>query len=275
MNFFFLPVNPLLNPYISAYSYMEIDTQNQFLEMSMLPTGSAVLMISLAESRGNIREHASVRSVPRISFTGQFGSAVQAGLSGHIKAVYIAFKPWGAYHLLDIDQHHLKDLSLDFLEVDKQVFQSIEPQLLECASAADVINLIEPVFLKRLMQNKNSDFKKRLMYVSQKIMIPSSDPMLIKKICHEVGFSKSTLERNMSKVVGMPPKQFQRIMRFHALITYLKSNPGTMDWNDLVHQFGYFDQSHFIKDFKLLGGKTPSSFSVQEILLSDLVRNIF
>ena len=61
---------------------------------------------------------------------------------------------------------------------------------------------------------------------------------------------------------GLPPKMIQRIFRFNRVL--MKAGQGNVNWTILSHDAGYSDQSHFIKDFKLFTGLTPSLFLKHE-----------
>jgi AraC-like DNA-binding protein len=74
--------------------------------------------------------------------------------------------------------------------------------------------------------------------------------------------SSRTLERNFLKMVGVTPKTYQRIIRFNNVLHELKLRKN----QPLIHtalDFGYYDQAHFINDFKKICGFPPSLFSVR------------
>lgn len=69
--------------------------------------------------------------------------------------------------------------------------------------------------------------------------------------------SKISMERHFKEIVGLLPKQFLTITRFnHAYFKIVQSSE--KEWFDVVSEFNYFDQSHFIKEFKRYSGFTPS-----------------
>jgi AraC-like DNA-binding protein len=72
--------------------------------------------------------------------------------------------------------------------------------------------------------------------------------------------STRTLQRRFEEVVGYSPKVFARVVRFDYIKDELMFNPA-LNLTDLAYRFGYFDQAHFIQDFKQLTGKTPSVFA--------------
>lgn len=69
--------------------------------------------------------------------------------------------------------------------------------------------------------------------------------------------SASTLERHFKQDTGLRPKQYQRLYRFRGVIEHLYATQST-DWGRYVDLFGFFDQSHFIKEVRAFTGFTPT-----------------
>lgn len=80
----------------------------------------------------------------------------------------------------------------------------------------------------------------------------------ITELSEKVGLSERQLERHFSKEVGLSPKFYARITRL-GYIFKLMQNQGN-SWADLVYQSGFYDQSHFIKNFKEFTGEDPSAY---------------
>ena len=71
--------------------------------------------------------------------------------------------------------------------------------------------------------------------------------------------SASSLQRKFAKRVGVSPKLLIRITRLNYLWDRIRFDRA-VDYQDLVFEGHYFDQAHFIKDFKSLTGETPGIF---------------
>ena len=79
-------------------------------------------------------------------------------------------------------------------------------------------------------------------------------------IANDVALSQRQLERQYQKWVGMPPKQYQRIIRVKNTINALKNNPNT-DLVELAIENGFTDQAHMTREFKQIAKITPKRFS--------------
>lgn len=78
----------------------------------------------------------------------------------------------------------------------------------------------------------------------------------IENLAKKLAISKRTLERTFKAAIGIPPKQFAGIIRTQHFLKALR----TENLTRLAYQFGYYDQSHLIKDFKTKTGITPGKY---------------
>ena len=90
----------------------------------------------------------------------------------------------------------------------------------------------------------------------------------ISTIANHVGLSRQYLARRVRQVVGLGPKEFARVMRFRRLVEEVRqfdshdsrSTARAINWAKLAVRHGYYDQSHFAREFKRLAGLTPSQY---------------
>ena len=77
----------------------------------------------------------------------------------------------------------------------------------------------------------------------------------IEELANSLNISRRFLEKEFKKYVGMTPKKYTQIERFKKIL----KNKGCK-LLDVALEYGYYDQSHFIKEFKEFSGETPSKF---------------
>lgn len=79
------------------------------------------------------------------------------------------------------------------------------------------------------------------------------------EILRECPISKSSMQRKFIKRTGVSPKTLARIVRLNYLWQKIQ-NEKAINYQELVFEGNYFDQSHFINDFKYIIGETPTVF---------------
>lgn len=85
----------------------------------------------------------------------------------------------------------------------------------------------------------------------------------------ECGVSCRTLQRKFIKRTGVTPKVLMRIVRLNYLWTKI-NNHYAVNYQDLVFEGNFFDQAHFINDFKSIVGETPNHFFNRNLNIVEL-----
>jgi AraC-like DNA-binding protein len=83
-------------------------------------------------------------------------------------------------------------------------------------------------------------------------------------VLKEIGLSERRFSRIFSEQIGLTPKLFQRVRRFQKTMASLPSR-GDIDWAATAFANGYYDQAHFINDFRAFSSITPTDFLAQRI----------
>lgn len=82
----------------------------------------------------------------------------------------------------------------------------------------------------------------------------------IKALSRELQQSERTLQSRHKKYFGYTAKEKARYQRFLQAVNYLHSHPGSTDWFDIISEFGYYDQSQLIHDFKHYLNLSPGQY---------------
>jgi AraC-like DNA-binding protein len=82
----------------------------------------------------------------------------------------------------------------------------------------------------------------------------------VDNLVHQFNLSKRTLQRLFSQYVGVSPKWVIKRYRLQEAADQLADGTA-VDWPKMALDLGYFDQAHFIKDFKMLVGRTPGEYA--------------
>jgi AraC-like DNA-binding protein len=95
--------------------------------------------------------------------------------------------------------------------------------------------------------------------------IEDSPSIRMAEIRDLVGMSTKRLIASFRAEVGLSPKAYARIRRLQAALRLLSS--GSAGGVRIAADVGYFDQAHFVREFRSFAGMTPSQYTEQRILL--------
>lgn len=187
--------------------------------------------------------------------------------NSRLKIFGISFYPLGAYPFL---KRPVRDFKGNFVEVDSVIenFSDKVQRILVNSSSINIkIKKIEDELLKVLdLSLIASD---RDTFLLNTLMLNRDNKL--KDFCSYYGVSERRVERLFNRYIGAAPKEILKISRFRRAL-FLMLNSCQKDLTTLGQNSNYYDQSHFIRDFKVFTGLSPNRFikekrSISEILI--------
>jgi AraC-like DNA-binding protein len=124
-----------------------------------------------------------------------------------------------------------------------------------CPNDLEKLGILESELLKRL-KNPSSTYRQAMDIIQSLRQIQDADP--VQEFCtfHKLYYKK--LERLFLKYVGYTPKSYFRLLRFNRALRQIHRRKDFL--TSIALDCGYYDQSHFIKDFKQFTGLSPGRF---------------
>lgn len=195
---------------------------------------------SLSLLAGQIRSHFFLENTGKAAITG------------------IKFKPAALAQLYDLSMDDFTDKVADLSIID-----SIDTELSKTVFAlqADHEKLIPALNL--YFEKKQNQFRENDRINKALDLIFSKNGMItIGEIIGTIGIGERQLERLFRKYVGLSPKFYCRIIRFNYIFQLMQEQSPRLI--DLTYDAGFFDQSHFIRNFKAFTGEDPSRYLFDE-----------
>jgi AraC-like DNA-binding protein len=93
----------------------------------------------------------------------------------------------------------------------------------------------------------------------------------ITAIARRYNISTRYLCKLFLQYTGVTPKLYNKINRFQHSLRLIAENQFSL--TSIAYDCGYFDQSHFIRDFKHFAGLTPSSYSPESYPVGQAISN--
>ncbi|GJM35886.1 MAG: AraC family transcriptional regulator [Saprospiraceae bacterium] len=175
----------------------------------------------------------------------------------------VKFYPWAVRNIWKIDMHQLTDKELSLNELDLPGLTLLEEQIHGEKEIKNMIQRIEAYL---------SPWRSAKLQEEVSIAIKQIYKSPLELSFSGLNIQSRRLEQRFQQEIGIPPKLFQRIVRINRVIEKMIATP-RCNFTTLAYQFGYFDQSHFIRDFRQFTGFTPSSF-LQSIKPSGDILNL-
>ena len=176
------------------------------------------------------------------------------------QAIVVNLKPAGMYRLLGIQMVELVDCDYDARLVLGREIDELLERLQESRSDQQKNTITQQYLLSKLPKLKPV-LPFDLAMLQQ---VHASGNLAIERVASRACLSLRQFERKSYERLGFSPKTYSRMIRFSHAYKYKESSPHT-SWLDIAHRCGYYDQMHFIRDFKFFAGFTPSGLQEQQI----------
>ena len=240
----------ILKPYIRYYVVSE---NTQQAEYTVFPSSGLVIGFQYRGQLSVVTSHAE-KQLAGAGITGIVDSCRIFRNSADIGTILIYFTEIGFAHFTSHPANELfnQSISLDHI-FDRDKVIETEERLSAAGTSNRRIQIVERFLLSQL-KDLHAD---KLISVAVKIIYQTKGNIRIKELSDGLCISQSPLEKRFRKVVGTTPKKFASIVRFN---TVMQSLNDAKSLNEICYENNFFDQAHFIKDFKKYTGNTPEKF---------------
>jgi AraC-like DNA-binding protein len=169
----------------------------------------------------------------------------------------ICFKPGAFYPLVKTPMVAYTDRTFLVSDVFGEAGAALRDSILATEEDHERLRIAE-AFLREILTPP--DENDRLIRTAVDLIIDDPDITKVNDLVERTGVNKRKLQRLFIQYVGVSPKAVIQRYRLNDAADHLLTRPATNATRVAV-EYGYFDQSHFIKDFKQIVGQTPSRFA--------------
>jgi len=245
----FIPTDQL-KPYIKYFAVSENELENKY---KVFPSSGLVIGFQYKGQLATIKENTE-SGLTSAGITGIADSFKIFKNSVDIGTILVYFTEIGFTHFASHPANELFNLSLSLDNVfDRKRVMEVEEKLIVASTDKQRIRVLEQ-FLVSQLKDIETD---RLIVEAVKLIYQSNGTIRIKELNERLFISQSPFEKRFRKVVGTTAKKFASIVRFNAVLDNLNN---TKSLTEICYENKFFDQAHFIKDFKQFTGDTPENF---------------
>jgi len=245
------PPCELLKDYVKEF--MVIESQKA-IKLETLPSTSVSLNYVLSGLIKMKQKNSLMIDLPKAFAFGIARNSLSFEFSDNTILFVIKLNPGMASSLINTP---ISDFFENFIPLDG-FFNSEQILFLErqCEKESNykyIVRTIEKFLIQEIQSLKTN----RLIREALHKIIEAEGDISIKSLINELPISRDSFEKKFKAQVGTSPKRFSNIVRFRALF----ENPQeSFNLTAIALNAGYYDQSHFIKEFKSITGKRPSDF---------------
>jgi AraC-like DNA-binding protein len=244
-----------LRPYIKCYFVFESETN---IDDIVFPGGYMEMIFNLGEAIWRSATDHAFHKTPPVEFWGQITRPMKVRSSGKNSMLGIRFHPHTAAYFIKEDINELNDQVADLKDLLGKEVKTLHAKLMDISSLNERIVLIENFLLGRLAITGRIFNKIPLVGQVLKEMEQSDDTDNMRDIASRYEITPRYLQKLFIQCTGITPKFYSQINRFQRSLKLIKQRDESL--TSIAYECGYFDQSHFIREFKSFTGITPSAY---------------
>lgn len=164
--------------------------------------------------------------------------------SASTKVFGIKFQPWAAQQLWKTSMHSTTNTEVALSDLALPATKKLTEEITTAIDTQERISITEQYLYTHLTSKEN------LKAVVEQLRTNEN--------CDIDSFGLRRLQQRFKSEIGISPKLYQRTLRINRVLQQMLS--GTDKLTDLAYQNGYYDQSHFIRDFRTFTGLSPRAF---------------
>lgn len=247
-----------LNAFVQAYWTGDFNRNSESgFSQSVVPNGCIELIIHLSDDHCALSKHDAWDLSPEFTLIGLFTTSYEVRFGTRVKVFGIRFYPDGIHNIFGIPPGHFLGSYEDCRAVFGRQLGDYCSRLRDTRSLEEKIALTETFLTDNLRRHqKQFDYTG----LAAGIIRRHQGLLALEALKERVPISQRQLQREFKIRYGLSPKAYTRLARLNAIQLYMQQT-SVPDYSDLAYSHGFADQSHFIREFKLLTGNNPGAFA--------------
>jgi len=254
------PAFPLDNFIESLIYYDGLSTAHNLDRF--LPDGNTEIIIDLAEKPQYIYDNDTFEEIQACRYawvSGVRSRPITIPSGRGSRMLIIAFKKGKAFPFYPYAMSELTDTVSGAELVFGRAIMDLREQLLAAQSIDRMFLLVEAFLVRQAGDAIQMDISTRCIEYALLNIVNKPTIRRFQQLSDQIGYSQKHFINLFREQVGLSPKQYLRIIRFQKAVQAIEKNE-FIRWSDIALESGYYDQAHFINDFKLFSGLTPNEY---------------
>ncbi len=269
MNYETYKPHPNLDAIVKCHWTLEVPANIESPKQRVIPDGCIEMCFILGDDVKRYTSETDFIIQPRTMVFGQITKPYYVQPTGYVNTFAVRFYPYGFANFIGRSIHELANKETPLTSIFEEIsITELEKKIIKATSTESRIEIIENFLLNRLTEPSTID---NIVSSTINALSQTKGSASISSILKDDLSKRRNLERKFSKQVGISPKQLGRIIRLQAALKLMLSRQGE-NLTQIAYESDYYDQAHFIKDFKDFTGTNPKEYlKDNQMILSSLI----
>src|SRR5690606_167476 len=254
-----------LSSLVKCYWTLESPKEETPEKQTIVPDGCMEMIFHYGDLYKQCTDNGSIVQ-PRCFVIGQLTQPLEIEPTGETGIFSVRFHPEGFLPFATVPIKEMENKAVPLEKLFGKDGQEIEQKLLNTISTSERINLIETFLLSRLADTEAID---RIIKSTIETILTANGQLSVDELSRQTNINRRQLERKYSSIIGLSPNQLSKTIQLQDKLKMLLNKKFT-SLTALAYEGEYYDQAHFIKDFREFTGMTPKEFYGNNLKMSSL-----
>lgn len=258
----------ILSPFVECYFIWDSEGS---LETPMViespPNGFCSIVFNYADPYYLQNKKYERLAVPMQFISGQSIYSYKLFLEGEIGVAGIVFKPAALATIFHLPIYEYTEERIDLYKVFKKNIVDKYASQIKASGEQQKVHLLEEFLLQQFHIRKPEPD-----YIDQaaNFIVEHNGMLQVSDLLKESYMSRRSFERKFFQKVGLSPKYYARVRRIGYLLSFIAGKKKA-DWPKILSECEFYDQAHFIKDFKEFTGRSPQQYLKENTELANYI----
>jgi AraC-like DNA-binding protein len=253
-----------LAAFVKCYWTLESAKEDTPIKNTIVPDGTMKLIFHYGDTYKHHPKNGESIVLPKCFLIGQLTQPYIVEPLGITGTFVVRFHPNGFLPFTTIPIKEMENTAVSLDKLFGEEGTVIGENILNTKDTTERIKLIETFLLKCLTDKRTIDF---VVKSTIETILEANGTFTVNEFSQKMNINRRQLTRKFSSAIGLSPKQLSKTVRIQAALKTLLAKEVT-SLTDLAYENEYFDQAHFIKEFKEFTGITPKEFYGDNLKMS-------
>ena len=243
----------LLKPFVKNYSVITID--RSLTDEVFYPSGYIDLVISIAGSAATII-NGYEKNTPEVELLGHLTVPTRVSAAQGTCILIARLFPYSCPLFFPHPTADFTNYATDLSGVFSKEIDELYEKLMHCLSIEDKVKELDNFLSQKLIKNEGKYRKTILTAEICRAIFEGGENFNSFNLSQKYGFSERYIQKLFLENVGLSPGSLFAVTRFNKALNLILASE--LDLTSVAYDCGYYDQAHFIKEFKRFTGVKPS-----------------
>lgn len=251
--------SPALRPFVERLWWLEGPAAEIAAE-PIPPDGRTEIIVHGGDPFARLDEAGEMHLQDRVLFAGQLTRAVKLVPRGYARIVGAHLRPHAAHALFGVPQREMSDAIVDLRNVHRKLARRLHDDVVGQPSGEAMVAALDTAIGSEAarVRIEGPTAAAVALATGRKGLVQVAD------LADQLGLSARQIERLFDERVGLSPKFFLRVVRFQEVLRGIRHQTNGTTWAVRAAEHGFYDQAHFIRDFKMFVGESPGAWHVSD-----------